>query len=166
MSLTAAAYLFGTIGMAVALLAARYCCRNSRVRLVLLLLPILLLLHLAYLVAVPVCPGIFSFLIPYIPVGDWATTDTDGNPCKVTIQAKARSSTIPPGEYPRIRLESSSIHGTGVYVKDTDWRLGLGTITPIPGGVEIYQTDSNGWGARFLLHRDHWVEETIAPKAW
>src|SRR5436190_10318875 len=161
MSPVAAAYLIGTICLAVTLFAARRGFKNSRIRLALLLLPVFLLLHLAYLILVPVCPGIFTFLIPYEPDGEWATTDTHGHPCKITIQSKARCSTIPPGEHPRIRLESLSVHGTVIHVMDTDWRCAPGVITPVPGGVEIYQTVAGGWGTRFLLHQDHWSEETI-----
>lgn len=166
MSPVAAAYFLGTIGTAVALFILRRWCTSPRVRVALLLLPLLLLFHLTYLIVCPVCPALFSFLIPYTPDGEWTTTDVDGNPCRVTIQSKALCSSTPPGDYPRIRLESSSMHGTAVYVMNTRWRFGPGTITLIPGGMEIFMTVPEGWGAKLLLHRDRWTEETIRPKDW
>jgi hypothetical protein len=162
----AAAYLLGTLGLAVGLFIARRWCRRPRVRVSLALGTLFLLLHLAYLFFVPVLPGIFTFLIPYTPIGAWATTDVEGTRCTVSVQAKARCCSTPPGEHPRVRLEASGVHGRAVYIIDTDWRFGPGTITPIPGGLEIYQTFPEGWGVRFLLHRDHWIEETILPRDW
>jgi len=121
MSPVAAVFGISVIVISLALLVKRHFCKDSRMRGLLLILPILLLSVLWYLVAAPVTPGLFSFLIPYETVGVWTTTDLDGNPCSVRVDAKAMSCRIPPGELPRIRLESTA--SGAVHVCDTGWRL-------------------------------------------
>jgi len=164
MSPVAAVFGISVIVISLALLVKRHFCKDSRTRQFLLALPILLLCLLWYLVAAPVTPGLFSFLIPYEEVGVWPTTDLDGNSCSIRVDAKAMSCRIPPGELPRIRLES--ITSGAVHVCDTGWRFGVGEVRPVKGGLEIFASPLNGWGLRFRLRRNEWSQETIVPDWW
>jgi len=167
MTLIAAAYLLGTIGLSLALIAASFWCRRTRLRMALRLLSIVLLLHLWYLIAAPVTPGLFSFLIPYELLGECTTADLDGNEVHVHIGFKRMSCSTPPGELPRLWLSSSSVHGTAVLVQDTGWRFSPGDIQPIRGGLEVYEgTPVVGRGWRFLLRKNRWTEEEIDPPNW
>jgi hypothetical protein len=166
MTLIAAAYLFGTVGLSLAFIAASFRCQRIRLRVTIRLLSIVLLLHLWYLVAAPVTPGLFSFLIPYERLGDFMTTDLDGNEIHVRVDAKSMSSSIPPGELPRLRLSWSGVDGTAVLVHDTGWRFSPGDIRPIRGGLDVYEGTPAGWGWRFLLRRNGCTKARIVPPGW
>jgi len=162
----AAVFGISVIVISLALFVKPHFCNDSKTRRLLLMLPILFLSILGYLVASPVTPGLFSFLIPYEQLGVWPTTDLDGNPCSVRVDAKAMSCRIPPGELPRIRLESTTSGAGAVYVCDTGWRFGVGAVRPVKGGLEIFSSPLNRWGLRFRLRRNEWSQETIVPDGW
>ncbi len=148
--------VLGALGAAVLFLVVRLFCKGRMLRLVLVIPPAIILGGLVLVFVAASNPGPFSFVLPYEHLGTWKTTDSEGNECEVNVFSKYLSNTIPPGVLPRVKLVASCLRGRAVTTLDTGWRFGVGTVRPVPGGMEIFHSYPHGQGIRFQLKGNQW----------